>query len=72
MQNVGISRKGLAEFLSEDTINKLWVAASSADAVIADELGICAKCLKGGWLEPVSGAIVKCWNCGTEWLVIEK
>lgn len=71
MLNVGITKKELAELVGRGTAEKIYDKASSADAVIADEMGVCAECLQSGWLEPISCAIVKCFNCGTESLMID-
>lgn len=82
---VGITRSHLALILSRhvsgtrtERLKAAWsivrdieACAKPSDGILADNLGICPKCLEPGWLIAESGAIERCMNCGTEWLVLE-
>lgn len=81
----GISKAQLAMIIAKcekgsqkQRLKKAWKVvheidahASYIDSTISDDLGICPNCLEGGWLIAISGAIEKCMNCGTKWLVLE-
>jgi hypothetical protein len=84
MITAGISEKTFALYMAkifkgtkQERLKKSWAAVkrmhsdSIADTVIADELGICPNCLKAGYLLDNGGILLKCLNCGQEWIVFD-
>ena len=85
MFDVGISEKAFALYFANcypgsrgERLKEAWSfvrrirgGMSSTDMAIADELGICPSCLKGGYLFANGGAILKCLSCGEEWIVFD-
>lgn len=86
MIEAGISRIQLANIFAKHLpgdrsarMKKAWEIvkeidnhSSPGDCFIVDTLGACPKCLQTGWLIEVSGATIKCLNCGESFLLISE